>query len=276
MSNNPFIEYHSPATSFANRYPDIGGLGGAPDPNQGQWQPSPASPGAYLGVQQQPSPFGAQPGYSSPFPQPSPLANQPTGWGGGGGYGAQGPMMPAPSSPVGGFQPGSAFGQQMQGQLTGYPGAAGVGMGYQQTGWGGPQQQQQQALPSILSQFDPYAQLGALQNAPPSSAPGHTRTLSAGGGGGQQGTGPGGYQHPREFVRTHKAELEAWDAYAWKQLLNAFDALKDAWQRRKQEAEAQARNLAAAAYYDYGAAQESERLQGVSAILLSSRSDDLT
>lgn len=41
--------------------------------------------------------------------------------------------------------------------------------------------------------------------------------------------------HPREYVQQHKVELETWEAYSWKQALNAFDDLKDAWERRKQE-----------------------------------------
>jgi len=35
----------------------------------------------------------------------------------------------------------------------------------------------------------------------------------------------------------HKAGLEAWDSYSWKQLFLSCDALKDAWSARKQQAE---------------------------------------
>jgi hypothetical protein len=36
-------------------------------------------------------------------------------------------------------------------------------------------------------------------------------------------------------VKAHKAEIESWDGYAWKQLLNTFESLRDAWEVRKKE-----------------------------------------
>jgi len=43
--------------------------------------------------------------------------------------------------------------------------------------------------------------------------------------------------HPREYIRQHKSELEAWDSYTWKQMFNACDALSAAWLARKQAAD---------------------------------------
>ncbi|KAI0264498.1 hypothetical protein BC834DRAFT_844112 [Gloeopeniophorella convolvens] len=120
-----------------------------------------------------------------------------------------------------GFQPSTSFGQQLGGQVnslaTGYPQQQQqqqqqaqysgypaqqqqvTGYGYQQpqqTGYGYPQQQQQQ----LLAQFDPYGNLGQL-------SPTRTGTITNG----AVGAPPPGVQHPRTFIQTHKAELEAWD-----------------------------------------------------------------
>lgn len=46
---------------------------------------------------------------------------------------------------------------------------------------------------------------------------------------------PSGDPHPREYIRSHKQEIEAWDSYVWKQLLNTFEALKRAWETRRRE-----------------------------------------
>ena len=43
--------------------------------------------------------------------------------------------------------------------------------------------------------------------------------------------------HPRDYIRQHKVELEAWDSYTWKQMFNACDGLSAAWLTRKQEAD---------------------------------------
>ena len=52
-----------------------------------------------------------------------------------------------------------------------------------------------------------------------------------------------GVQHPRAFIHSHKAELEAWDGPTWQQAQSAFEALKAAWESRKRTAEAQVRAL---------------------------------
>ncbi|KAH9037879.1 hypothetical protein EDB85DRAFT_1935081 [Lactarius pseudohatsudake] len=154
--------------------------------------------------------------------------------------------------PPASYQP-SAFGQQlvgqvdtlsagypqphMQAQYTGYPTQQSE-YGYQQpqqTGYGYPQQQQQQQ--QLLSQFDPYSNLGQHSPTTRTSAP----TAS-----GIAGSPPPGIQHPRTFIRSHKSELEAWDPPTWRQVQNTFESLKVAWEARKRTAESHVRALGAA------------------------------
>ena len=52
-----------------------------------------------------------------------------------------------------------------------------------------------------------------------------------------------------------------WDQYAWKQALNAFDALKDAWATRKKDVEGRIAQVQRD--YGYTGQQEVVRLQGV-------------
>ena len=121
------------------------------------------------------------------------------------------------SQPTGfGFQPTSAFGQQLQQYAlqTGHPN------GQQYTSEGYPQQPN----PSYLSEFDPYAQRP--------TSPSYRQIQGATASGGAYAK-----QHPRDFLRSNKAEIERWDPYAWKQLINACDVLRDAWTDRKQHAE---------------------------------------
>ena len=68
-----------------------------------------------------------------------------------------------------------------------------------------------------------------------------------------------GQEHPRDYIQKHKRELEIWDNASWKQALNAFDALKDAWTARGAQIAAQLRQ---AGYYM--SQQESAYLQRVS------------
>jgi len=76
-----------------------------------------------------------------------------------------------------------------------------------------------------------------------------------------------GQLHPREYIRTHKAEIESWDTYAWKQLLGTFDTLKDAWEKRKKEIEGNIAQLQQqmqyGGYYAGQIQQETARLQGM-------------
>jgi hypothetical protein len=131
---------------------------------------------------------------------------------------------------------------QIQAQYTGYP-AQQTSYGYQQqqqqpqqTGYAYPQQAQQPHHQQLLAQFDPYANLG--QHLPPSTA-----TTGAAGSPAHAHAHAQGTQHPRIFIRTHKAELEAWDPQTWMQIQGSFDALKAAWETRKLTAEAQVHAL---------------------------------
>jgi hypothetical protein len=276
MSNNPFLEQGS----VHQRFPDISP--GAPTPNQysaqpGQWQqPQPTGFGGYGQQPQYGFQQSQQQPYSGGYVQPAQPIQFPTSPGG---YnpGYQAPMMTgAPSA----FRPTSSFGQQMAAQLdNGYGGGGGV-IG-QQTGYGGGWgQQPQQPNWNVISQFDPYAQLGALDSAPGSGAglfggvstggptsSTHTRSYSSSAMP-TPGAAPSGQLHPREHVRAHKMELEAWDPYAWKQFMNSFDSLRTAWEGRKRDALARAHTLSQSASYDYAAAQEYNRLLGVRPLLL--------
>ncbi|KAI6112175.1 hypothetical protein EV401DRAFT_230985 [Pisolithus croceorrhizus] len=112
------------------------------------------------------------------------------------------------------FQPTGVFGQQASSQQ----------YGYNNDGLYSNQSYPQQFSPSYLSEFDPYA--------PKPTSPNRSQLSGSSG-----GNGPRGEQHPRDFLRSHKAELEAWDPYSWKQLINSCEALKDAWMIRKRHAE---------------------------------------
>ncbi|KAI0331899.1 hypothetical protein GY45DRAFT_1321705 [Cubamyces sp. BRFM 1775] len=270
LSNNPFIDHSANALA---RFPDISATGDlSPAPSQyTSWlnrpQGSTLSPnqtGYYsqgVGVA---SPAGYNAGGYQPQPQPQP---QLSGWAPAGpSYSQQqqqqpyGQMMSPPAQPQmssGPFQPSSAFGQQLAGQINGAYGAPlqqaqqpqysgyaqyGGGQGYQQ---GYPQQQQQQQQQQYLAEFDPYAQQQAIQS--------QGAMAGSGGPSGQYGQRQQQQQpHPREFVVSHKAELESWDPYTWKQAQNCFDALKAAWEARKQELEARLRALGGAGLFNGG------------------------
>ncbi|GJE88750.1 hypothetical protein PsYK624_048330 [Phanerochaete sordida] len=243
LSNNPFIDH--PANAL-NRFPDINGtdqpsggsqftswLGGGSSVNSQPTGYAGAQPSGFTGgyaQQQQPQ----QTGYPT-----SPVGGYPQQGGFGGGYAAS----PVQAQPTGRpFQPASSFGQQLASQINGGYGAQPQQQpqqqqqqyaGYQATpqygaAYGYPQQQQQQPQQTqYLAEFDPYAsqqqqqQTPAAQGQPPSSFQGNYKT-----------------PHPRDYVRSNKQELESWDSYAWKQVMNCFDGLKDAWATRKREIEA--------------------------------------
>ncbi|KAH9986244.1 hypothetical protein BJV77DRAFT_936350, partial [Russula vinacea] len=133
---------------------------------------------------------------------------------------------------------------QMQGQYSDYPTQqAAASYSYQQPqptgGYGYPPQQQQQQQ-QLLAQFDPYANFGQPLSPPPGSSAGSSMVPITNG---AVGAPPPGVQHPRVFIHTHKAELEAWDPPTWRQVQSVFEALKTAWETRKRAAEAQVRAL---------------------------------
>ena len=41
--------------------------------------------------------------------------------------------------------------------------------------------------------------------------------------------------HPRDYIRAHKAGLEAWDDAVWNEALNSLEALRLAWDQRREE-----------------------------------------
>ncbi|KAG6820947.1 hypothetical protein H0H93_009183 [Arthromyces matolae] len=256
ITNNPFV---TDPTNAQARFPDLS----TGSDTQSQWSTNtgiafPPSQGLY---QQQQVPqlspgYNTSPGYQSPSPSSNGIVPQPTG-------------LP--------FKPTSSFGQQLAANMSG------TSYGYLQAQPIASQQQQsyqpaQQQLrnSSYLSEFDPYANIGqgwsgesqtkhpVQQNQlnPSSQFQGAMTSPST-------STSPSGMLHPREFIRTHKAEIEAWDNYTWKQLLLSFESLKDAWEGRVKELEGKAAQLQMQLQYgtmNYHPAQiqqEGSRLQGL-------------
>jgi len=163
------------------------------------------------------------------------------------------------------FQPSSSFGQQLvhdvnsgsqfghlQSQNNGYQSAPQAGA----SGYGITPQQQLQNNPGYVAQFDPYASIGQGWDGQNQNQPRSPLSPSS-----------NGNLHPRDHIRAHKAELEIWDTYAWKQLFNSFDALKGAWEVRKKELEGRVGQLHAQMQYGGGGyhptqiQQEGSRLQ---------------
>ncbi|KAG6817339.1 hypothetical protein H0H87_009937 [Tephrocybe sp. NHM501043] len=261
ITNNPFV---TDPTNAQSRFPDLSIASGA----HSQWSQAPSNAGYQLsqGMYQQPSyqlqqpqlspGYTQSPGYLSPNPSQG-LAPQPTG-------------MP--------FQPTSSFGQQLAANING------SSYSYLQQGQGGPSQQQayqpaQQQLQSsgYIAQFDPYASIGKGWSGESQPQPSNQSQVPQtqnqqnliSGTPVSQNLSPSGVSHPREYLRTHKAEIEAWDAYAWKQLLNSFDALKETWDGRAKEIEGKANQLNTQLQYGGGGyhpaqiQQEGARLQGL-------------
>ncbi|KAI1796827.1 hypothetical protein LXA43DRAFT_878463 [Ganoderma leucocontextum] len=260
LSNNPFIDH--PANAMT-RYPDITGSDNPANSPYTSWMNGSSTSSLTTNVSgpygnpnpMSPQGYGGAPGYQS---QP-----QATGWGQGSGFSqpqqsyGQYPssQMQQHQSPSGmPFQPTSSFGQQLhahvnsaygtpqpqqqqQPQYSGYAQSPSYGQGYQQ-GYPG-QQQQQQYFP----EFDPHAQ-GPQPMQQQNSAPTPGATAAP--------PSSSGFQHPREYVQHHKAELETWDPYSWKQAQNCFDDLKRAWEARKGELEPHLRALGGAGLFGGG------------------------
>lgn len=243
LSNNPFI--NDPSNPHT-RFPDISASTSpgpsAIAPQYTSWG-QPQSPSyQQLPPQQPPQQQYLQPGYGG-------VPQQQTGW-----RPQQQPQQPQPT----GFQPSSSFGQQLVGQvnsgyypqqqpqqpmMTGYPGQQQQQQQPQQQypSYLQQQQPQQQQQPLAyndpsLAQFDPYAAIGSGWGTAQSSTQPHAQGQGQGQGASSQP--PPGTNHPRDYIRAHKAELEAWDTYAWKQLMNAFEALQVAWDVRRRDVKA--------------------------------------
>lgn len=251
-SNNPFIDHSASVTS---RFPALSSnpspptVSHTPYTNWLQPQGAPSSPPPYqpqqqsfLGINTTGYPGAAQPTFSPQTPQQYGGSSQ---WGGGAPAGQMGYAQTGS-----GFAPSSQFGQQAMGQMngfgTGYPQQQQQqqqGYGYGQQPYGQlPQQQQNQPYGgnSYLSQFDPYSP----SNSNPSPQSGYSSTPGPnssyyGGGAPSSANGP----HPRQYVNTHKSELETWDTVSWKQALSTFESLKNAWEERKRAVEGRIRAM---------------------------------
>ncbi|KAJ7650304.1 hypothetical protein FB45DRAFT_887541 [Roridomyces roridus] len=231
--NNPFA-----SSDAQSRYPDLNALH---DPSAAQFTGWVQPGGAGFQNQQQQQFQPQQQPFNSSYQQ---------------GFTPQSPSQ---------FQPTSSFGQELRGSygyLQGQNMAQSPGGAYNPV-------QQQLSQSSYIAQFDPYASIGQgwdggvpqqQQQAQGPTSPGGLFTPTSTSATGQS-------QHPREYLRTHKAEVESWDPYAWKQLLNAVDALKGAWETRKKEVEGNITQLQQqAAYGGYYALQlqpEIARLQAM-------------
>ncbi|KAG6879878.1 hypothetical protein C0992_010231 [Termitomyces sp. T32_za158] len=257
ITNNPFI---TDPTNAQSRFPDLSS--GSSPGTQSSWPQAPTDAGMgyqqYQGMFQQPS-FQQQPqllpgythlpGYLSPNQE---IVPQSTG-------------LP--------FQPTSSFGKQLAASMSG------TNYGYLQGQTAPPPQQsyqpvqQQLQSPSYHPQFDPYASIAqgwsgesqtqtlVQQNQSYTQPQGNSAVSSS--------SSPPGVSHPREYLRTHKVEIEAWDASAWKQLLSSFDSLKEAWEGRAKELEGRAAQISMQlqygniGYHPAQIQQEGARLQGL-------------
>lgn len=268
LSNNPFLEHTSnPLT----RYPDVGGFISSTDPQLTSWA------GQSNGTPQQ--------GYITYNPQAG-QQQYTTGWGGSPDYQTQGSGFAYPQQAGGGtrFQPSSSFGQHLSSAMDA-GGFVQGGLGYQQQ----PQQQftpgygtpngynatggipgqiqippppyQQATNLGYPSEFDPYSSIGQGswdgQQQPQQPQQQQGGGLTNGGALNSQSD-----PHPREFIQKYKAELEVWDAYSWKQLMNSLDSLKRAWERRMHELDLRVKQLST--NWNAGAQHELAQYKNVS------------
>ena len=277
FSNNPFLEHSSnPLT----RYPDVDGF---TSPTNSQFT-------SWIG---QPNGVPQQQGYNTYSPQPT-QQQYTASWGGSPTYQTQGLGYPNTQQTGSGirFQPSSSFGQQLSSAVDS-GGFIHGGVGYQQQpqqqytpGYGSPNgyhtsggmpgqiqipptpyQQTGVTGPGYLSEFDPYASIGQGtwdgqkqsqqqtygQQQPQQQSYGHQ-------GGGPTSGGALNSQpdsHPREVIRKFKVELEVWDTYSWKQLMNSLESLKKAWEKRMHELDAGMKQLST----NWGAAAQHELAQ---------------
>ncbi|KAM0753223.1 hypothetical protein T439DRAFT_323859 [Meredithblackwellia eburnea MCA 4105] len=164
-----------------------------------------------------------------------------------------------------GFQPQSFSGQQISAQVTGLQQAGqsfsanNYAQQQQNPQFGYNQQQQHQQSPagygqyngastgygggafgqaptpqpqSFVSDLDPYANLGSLQNVGPQQQQQRQQQQSTFSQQNQSQTQQP-ENHPKVYVQRNKDALMQWDEYTWKQLLNRVDGLREAWEARK-------------------------------------------
>ncbi|KAH9481734.1 hypothetical protein JR316_0006261 [Psilocybe cubensis] len=303
LTNNPFIA--DGGSNPSARFPD---LSSPPVTNQQQQQQyggwgsaamSPVSPQQQQqGMYQQYSQQQQQPQMTMGYAPQQQMGGGISMGGGGAGYLSPGVQLyPSHTGSGGGgapFQPSSSFGQQLAAHVSGSSYSYLQGQQQQQQGNPNaynPAQQQLQNNPGYVAQLDPYSSIGQLWGDSNQSQPqqqgqaqaqmgggvglGQSYSSSAGGVAplptGGYGVSASGEPHPRDYIRAHKAEIEAWDNFAWKQLLGAFETLMKAWETRKGELAARVGEMSAqmnvgmayGPYYVAQIQQEGARLQGL-------------
>ena len=276
LTNNPFIDS---VAHPSQRFPDISN---PPDQQQqySSWGNGFMISGGENGYPQQQQGMNLQ----QQYPQ---LQQVQTGMG----YGQpqqQSGYQSYPSSAATGpsqvpFQPSSNFGQQLAAHISGSSYGYLQGQQQQNSTAYNPAQQQLQNNPGYIAQFDPYSSIsqGWGGNGSSGSTPGGigvTQSFSTGSNTSttsstsstnvsSYGASSSGDPHPRDYIRTHKIEIEGWDQYAWKQLLSAFESLMRAWETRKGELSRRvgelSQQMAYGGYYVTQIQQEGGRLQGV-------------
>jgi hypothetical protein len=287
LTNNPFLTQTS--HEVASRFPEISSS--TPNDNGASyfasWGSGSTMTGGSFPQQQQSSSFQQLPA-QNPYGSPqlgSGMNN--TGY--------ISPLAQSLSSPPP-FQMQGTFGQQ---QFT--PNVSGSSYSYlsgsqqQPNSSYNPAQQQLQSNPGYFAQFDPYGAIGQgwegagggtnsgnnnnLSSIGPSISTGSTlstaSSTSSSFSNSSFGVGPNGDSHPRDYIRTHKSQIEAWDAYTWKQFLNSFESLKSAWDERKTELMMRAKSVIAqgqtgmayGGYFAQQIQQEAARLQQVCGII---------
>ncbi|KAF4613501.1 hypothetical protein D9613_007564 [Agrocybe pediades] len=274
LTNNPFIA-DTATGSASSRFPDLSSPPHPQQQQQYGSQGQGWGGGSVMGAgtpggypQQQQGLYQQQQQYQSGYGQPQQQMGMSAGMGMGGGdmgsgYMATGSYPQGQQQQTGAshFQPTSSFGQQLAAQVP----ISGSSYSYLQ---GGQQQQQQpqnasynpaqqqlQNNPGYVAQFDPYGPIAQgwdgshnaqqqhqQQQQQQFGTPGmlqqstsYTGVPSSAGFQGSYGNSPAGDPHPRDYIRAHKAQVEAWDSYAWKQFLHSFEALMKAWEARKSE-----------------------------------------
>ena len=133
----------------------------------------------------------------------------------------------------------------------------------------------QQQYPSYATQFDPYPPIPqgwGTDNATPQPVGSNNNNnnnrydkIHSG----PTGNSPSGDPHPRDYIHSHKQEIEAWDQYTWKRLLNSCEALKKSWETKRNELKNKLaglqNQLRYTGYFDRTQfQQESGKIQGVS------------
>lgn len=210
--NNPFARPpQTEVSAAAQRFPDV--LHTDPDLQQqqqygyGQGQMYPQQTGGFggAGMNGYAQGQGGSTGYGGQQQgMMQHLQTQQTGYGGGYAGGSGG--MYSPGGGAGnGIQQQQQYGYTQQQQL-------------QYTGMNSYQQPVYSPAPPVAD-LDPYASLSSSSFASPSPAPGQQQ---------QQQQQPGGsllavpqtQSHPRDYVQESRAQLMAWDDYAWRQLDN--------------------------------------------------------